>query len=58
MWGWAHARRKFVEAQDTCPSLAVIAVAHIKVLYDIEKDAARREHDVLGLAPRIAHVQE
>ena len=40
---WAHARRKFVEAQDTCPSLAVIAVAHIKVLYDIEKDAARRE---------------
>jgi len=40
---WAHARRKFVEAQETCPSLAVIAGAHIKGLYDIEKDAARRE---------------
>ncbi|MEK7996432.1 MAG: IS66 family transposase [Planctomycetota bacterium] len=40
---WAHARRKFVEAQETCPSLAVIAVAHIKVLYDIEKDAAKRK---------------
>jgi transposase len=40
---WAHARRKFVEAQETCPGLAVIAVAHIKVLYDIEKDAAKRE---------------
>jgi len=39
---WAHARRYFVEAQDTSPALAVIAVAHIKVLYDIEKDAARR----------------
>ncbi len=40
---WAHARRKFVEAQDTCHSLAVIAVAHIKALYDIEKEAARRK---------------
>ena len=40
---WAHARRYFVEAQDTSPALAVIAVAHIKVLYDIEKDAAKRE---------------
>ena len=40
---WAHARRKFVEAQDTCHSLAVIAVAHIKTLYNIEKDAARRQ---------------
>lgn len=39
---WAHSRRKFVEAQDTCPGLAVIAVAHIKVLYDIEKDAVRQ----------------
>ena len=40
---WAHARRKFVEAQDTCPGVAVIAVAHVKVLHDIEKDAAKRE---------------
>lgn len=40
---WAHARRKFVEAQETSRSPALIAVAHIKVLYDIEKDAARRE---------------
>jgi transposase len=40
---WAHARRKFIEAQETSPSLSVIAVAHIKVLYDIEKDAVRRK---------------
>lgn len=40
---WAHARRYFVEAQETSPALAVIAVAHIKVLYDIEKDATRRQ---------------
>lgn len=40
---WAHARRYFVEAQETSPALAVIAVAHIKVLYDIEKDAGKRQ---------------
>jgi transposase len=40
---WAHARRYFVEAQDTSPVPAIIAVAHIKALYDLEKDAARRE---------------
>jgi transposase len=40
---WAHARRYFVEAQDTSPALAVIAVAHIKALYGIEKDAAGRK---------------
>jgi transposase len=46
---WAHARRYFVEAQDTSPALAVIAVAHIKVLYEIEKDAAKRERRGLAL---------
>lgn len=40
---WSHARRYFVNAQDKCPSLAVIAVAHIKAIYDIEKEAARRK---------------
>lgn len=39
---WCHARRYFVEAQETSPALAVIAVAHIKVLYDIERDAGKR----------------
>jgi len=40
---WAHARRRYVEAQETRPELAVIGVAHIKVLYDIEKDATQRK---------------
>jgi transposase len=52
---WSHARRYFVEAQDTSPSLAVIAVAHIKVLYEIEKDATRRK---LRGAARVAWRKE
>jgi transposase len=36
---WAHARRKFVEAAERSPKSALPAVAMIKVLYDIEKEA-------------------
>jgi transposase len=36
---WAHARRKFVEAQTTSPQLAHEAVARIKALYAIEHEA-------------------
>jgi transposase len=36
---WAHARRKFVEAQKTSPREAHEAVARIKELYEIEHEA-------------------
>jgi len=36
---WAHARRKFVEAERTSPQLAHEAVARIKALYAIEHEA-------------------
>ncbi len=44
---WAHARRKFVEAEKTEPVLAAEAIARIRALYDVEKrakelDAAER----------------
>ncbi len=35
---WAHARRKFVEAEATSPALAHEAVARIKALYAIEHE--------------------
>jgi len=40
---WAHARRKFVEAQKSDPKRAVTAVAYIKKLYEVEAEA--REMD-------------
>ncbi len=44
---WAHARRKFVEAEKTDPVLAAEAIARIRALYEVEKrakelDAAER----------------
>jgi transposase len=36
---WAHARRKFVEAEKTSPALAHEAVARIRQLYAIEHEA-------------------
>ena len=36
---WAHARRKFVEAQKTSPREAHEAVVHIKQLYAVEHEA-------------------
>ena len=38
---WAHARRKFADAQSTDPERAVIALARIRMLYDVE--AASRD---------------
>jgi len=37
---WAHARRKFVEAEKTSPALAHEAVARIRHLYAVEHEAA------------------
>jgi hypothetical protein len=35
---WAHARRKFVEAQTTGGEAALLALAHIRGLYEIERE--------------------
>ena len=42
---WAHARRKFVEAQKSDPKRALIAVAYIKKLYEIERLANKLIED-------------
>lgn len=39
---WAHARRKYVEAEATSPQIAIQAVAWIKLLYGVEDEAAAR----------------
>ena len=39
---WAHARRKFVDAQSTDSARAVNAVARIRLLYDVEEEAKDR----------------
>ena len=36
---WAHARRKFHEARTSEPALSTQALAHIRLLYDVEKGA-------------------
>lgn len=40
---WAHARRKFVEARDSDTQLSLEALAHIRRLYDVERQS--REYD-------------
>ena len=45
---WAHARRKFVEAQSSDNTRATIALAHIRGLYETER-AARDEAESRGL---------
>ena len=39
---WAHARRKFVEAQDSDPLRAHAAAAMIRLLYDVETEARQQ----------------
>jgi len=36
---WAHARRKFVEAQKTEPALSAEAIARVRALYEVERRA-------------------
>jgi transposase len=46
---WAHARKKFADAQDSDPERALAAKAWIRQLYDVE-DEAKAEITRLGLA--------
>ncbi len=43
---WAHARRKFIEAEDAYPELSKPAIAMIKDLYSIEKKVPRIRPDM------------
>lgn len=52
---WAHARRKFVDAEKTKPELARHAIDRIRALYRIEKHCTRAE---LNDAERLAIRQE
>jgi len=36
---WAHTRRKFFESQETDPARANVAMAMIRLLYDVEREA-------------------
>lgn len=36
---WAHTRRKFFESQQTDPARATVAMAMIRLLYDVEREA-------------------
>lgn len=52
---WAHARRKFFEAQDSDPMRAMVMLAYIRLLYAVERQA--RELGLEG-AGRLALRQE
>jgi transposase len=49
---WAHARRKFFDAQSSAPAVAAEALARIGQLYAVERDAAAPTdaHDAAALA--------
>lgn len=42
---WAHARRKFFEAQDSDIMRAMVLLAYIRLLYEIEREARDRKLD-------------
>jgi len=39
---WAHARRKFYDARSSDPAGSASALAHIKLLYDVERQAKQK----------------
>ena len=40
---WAHARRKFYEAQNSDLMRSMVMLAYIRLLYDVEREACERE---------------
>jgi hypothetical protein len=38
---WAHARRKFYDARNSAPEVSAQALAHIRLLYDVETQAKK-----------------
>ena len=48
---WAHARRKFYDAQNSDPAIGTQALAHIRLLYDVETQAKKETKQAAKLAP-------
>ena len=48
---WAHARRKFYDAQSSDPATGAQALAHIRLLYDVETQAKKETKQAAKLAP-------
>ena len=49
---WAHARRKFYDARGSDPAVSTQALAYIRLLYDVEKQAKKfAEKTRIDLAP-------
>lgn len=42
---WAHARRKFYDARNSDPVVSTQALAHIRLLYDVETNAKKKARD-------------
>ena len=42
---WAHVRRKHFEAQSSDPMRSIVMLAYIRLLYDVERDAAQMALD-------------
>ena len=48
---WAHARRKFYDARTSDPAGSAQALAYIRLLYDVEKQAKQEAEKAAKLAP-------
>jgi hypothetical protein len=48
---WAHTRRKFYDAQNSDPAVGTQALAHIRLLYDVETQAKKEAKQAAKLAP-------
>jgi transposase len=48
---WAHARRKFYDAQSSDPATGAQALAHIRLLYDVETQAKKETKQAAKSAP-------
>ncbi len=48
---WAHARRKFYDAKSSDPATSAKALAHIRLLYDVETQAKKETKQAARLAP-------
>ena len=48
---WAHARRKFYDARSSDPATSTQALAHIRLLYDVETQAKKETKQAAKSAP-------
>jgi len=48
---WAHARRKFYDAKNSDPATSTQALAHIRLLYDVETQAKKETKQMAKPAP-------